>query len=151
VKRQVFPLDLSRVQGDTIHVRLESAPSFWMIDRVALAKPEPEPEPVAELRPESAVERSGADVSGLLRSLDQHHYIMENGAWAELRFRVPSVAAGRVRSYLVRSAGWYRIHGPETQPADVALLHKVLTEEHGASRLSVARFNDVLLAMRAHR
>lgn len=149
-KRQVFPLDLSRVRGDSVRIRLESAPSFWLIDQVALAAAEADSVSATELWPESAVEVSGADVLGLLHSLDQQHYVMENGAAAELRFRVPDVPRGKARSYLVRSSGWYRVHGPETQPADVAVLHRVLTEEHGASRLSVARFNDVLLAMQAH-
>jgi hypothetical protein len=149
IKRQVFPLDLSRVQGDTIRIRLESAPAFWLIDQVALAAAGAELGSVTEVWPESAIERSGADLSDLLRSQDRTYYVMENGASAELRFRVPSVPAGRGRSYLVRSAGWYRIHAPETQPADVALLHQVLNEEHGASRLSVARFNDALRSMQA--
>jgi hypothetical protein len=151
VKRQVFPLDLSRIPGDTIRVRLESAPSFWHIDQVALASSEPEPVSITELLPESAVERSGADLLSLLSSQDRRHYIMENGASAELRFRVPGVPAAKVRSYLVRSAGWYRIHTPDTQPADVALLNQVLKEKHGASRLSVARFNEILLSMQASR
>jgi hypothetical protein len=149
VKRQVFPIDLSLLPGDTVRVRLESAPSFWHIDQVALANSEPEPTAIAELWPESAREQSGADVSGLLSSQDRRHYVMENGASAELRFRVPTVPVGNVRSYLVRSAGWYRIHAPESQPADVALLRRVLNEEHGASRLSVARFNEALLSMQA--
>src|SRR3954452_9355349 len=35
-KRQGFSVDLSRVAGDSFRVRLESAPSFWLIDQVAL-------------------------------------------------------------------------------------------------------------------
>jgi hypothetical protein len=140
-KRQVFPLDLSRIAGDTVRIRLESAPSLWLIDRVALAPSESAPVSVTELRPETARAAGGEDVAGLIRSLDRRHYIMEKGASAELSFRVPAVPAGRARSYLMRSSGWYRIHGPETQPADVALLRQLLTQPHGASRLAVARFN----------
>ena len=147
-KRQVFPLDLSAVPGDTVRIRLESAPSFWLIDQVALAVAGPELGSVTEMWPERAIERSGADLSDLLGSQDRTYYVMESGASAELRFRVPSVPAGKARSYLVRSAGYYRIHAPETQPADIALLHTVLNEKQGASRLSVARFNEALLAMR---
>jgi hypothetical protein len=149
-KRQVFPIDLSRVPGDSVRIRLESAPSFWLIDHVALAAAQSEPVSVTELWPERAVDRSGANVLGLLHSMDQREYVMENGASAELRFRVPDVPRGKARSYLVRSSGWYRVHGPETEAADLAVLHRVLTEEHGASRLSVARFNDALRAMQAH-
>jgi hypothetical protein len=147
VKRQVFPLDLSRVPGDTVRIRLESAPSFWLIDHVALDFSRPAPVTVQELWPERALDPSGVDITGLLGSKDRQHYVMDKGIVAELTFRVPNVPAGRSRSYLVRSSGWYRIHGPETQPADTALLSQVLTEPHGASRLAVARFNHALLAL----
>lgn len=146
-KRQVFQLDLSRVEGDTVRIRLESAPSFWLIDHVALDFSRPAPVAVHELWPERALDPSGVDVSELLGSKDGQHYVMENGIAAELSFRVPDAPAGRSRSYLVRSSGWYRIHGPEAQPADVALLRQVLTEPHGASRLAVARLNDALVAI----
>jgi hypothetical protein len=149
VKGQVFPLDLSRVEGTTVRIRLESAPSFWLIDQVALAASGPEPESITELWAASAVDEGGSDLSALVRAVDRQHWVMENGASAELRFQVPDVPAGRARSYLVRSAGWYRIHAPETQAPDVALLRRVLTEEHAASRVAVARFNDALRAMEA--
>ena len=74
---------------------------------------------------------------------------MEHGASAELRFRVPDVPAGRVRSYLVRSSGWYRIHAPEIKPPDVVLLRKVLSEPYGASRVAVGRMNDAMLTLSA--
>jgi hypothetical protein len=147
VKRQVFPLNLSEVAGDTVRIRLESAPSFWLIDHVALAASEGGPLEVRELGAESAVDRSGADVAPRITSRDGRHYVMENGVSAELRFQVPDVPAGRARSYLVRSSGWYRIHAPEIKPPDVALLRKVLTEPHGASRVAVARMNDAMLAL----
>jgi hypothetical protein len=58
------------------------------------------------------VVRSGANVAPLISSLDGRHYVMENGASAELRFQVPDVPAGRGRSYLVRASGSYRLHAP---------------------------------------
>jgi hypothetical protein len=149
VKRQVFPLDLAGVEGDTVRVRLESAPSFWLIDHVALGASESGQVEVRELRAESAVDRSGANVAPLISSLDGLQYVMENGASAELRFQVPDVPAGRARSYLVRSSGWYRINAPEIKPPDVALLRKVLTEPYGASRVAVGRMNDAMLSLGA--
>ena len=149
VKRQVFPLDLSGVEGDTVRIRLESAPSFWLIDHVALGAAETGSIHVRELQAESAVDQSGADVAPLINSLDQRHYVMENGISAQLSFRVPEVPAGLVRSYLVRSTGWYRIHAPEAKTPDIALLHRVHNEPFGASRASVARMNDAVLALGA--
>ena len=149
VKRQVFPLDLSGVEGDTVRIRLESAPSFWLIDHVALGAAESGSIHVRELQAESAADQSGADIAPLINSLDRRHYVMENGISAELSFLVPDVPAGRVRSYLVRSTGWYRIHAPETKAPDIALLHRVHHEPFGASRASVARMNDAVGALGA--
>lgn len=149
VKRQVFPLDLSGVAGDTVRIRLESAPSFWLIDHVALGPAQSGPLQVRELQAESALDQSGADIAPLITSLDRQYYVMENGISAQLSFRVPDVPAGQVRSYLVRSSGWYRVHAPEVKTPDIALLYRVHNEPFGASRASVARMNDALLAMGA--
>jgi hypothetical protein len=150
-KRQVFPLDLSRVQGDTVRIRLESAPSFWLIDAVALGAAQNDRVQVHELKLLSGRDQRGADVGPLLRAADGRHYQMENGVSAELRFQVPEAAPGSSRSYLVRSTGWYRIHTAELKTPDIALLQKVLTEPYGASRVAVSRMNDALRMFGAQR
>jgi hypothetical protein len=147
VKRQVLPLDLSGISGDTVRVRLESAPSFWLIDYVGLAAADGRPIQVQEVNPETAYDQSGADIRTLIDTLDRRFYVMENGVSAELRFRVPPVPAGRSRSYLVRSSGWYRIHTREVKTPDIALLDGVLARTLGASRVAVGRMNDALQAL----
>jgi hypothetical protein len=149
-KRQVLPLDLSRVQGDTVRIRLESAPSFWLIDAVALGGAQNSRIEVHELQPQSARDEGGTDFGPLLTTADGRQYEMENGAFAELRFQVPAAAPGLSRSYLVRSTGWYRIHTAELKTPDIALLQKVLTEPYGASRVAVGRMNDALLMFGGH-
>lgn len=147
VKRQVFSLDLSRVQGDNVRIRLESAPSFWLIDYVALDSSAPAAIEVHEVFAETARHHAGADVGDRLRFRDGGYFVMEHRDGAEMRFRVPAVPAGRSRSYLVQSSGWYRIHGPETATPDSRVLARVLTEPHGASREAVAKFNHALLTL----
>jgi hypothetical protein len=147
VKRQVFSLDLSRVQGNTLRIRLESAPSLWLIDYVALDSAAPSTIDVHEVFAQSATDHAGAGVGDRLRFRDSRYFVMEPGDGAEMRFQIPTVPAGRARSYLVRSSGWYRIHGPETAAPDTRILARVLTEPHGASRESVARFNDAMLTL----
>jgi hypothetical protein len=147
VKRQVFPLDLSGLSGDTVRIRLESAPSFWLLDYVGLAAADSSPIQVQEVKPESATDQSGADINPLIEAQDRRYYVMENGVSAELRFRIPPVPPGRNRSYLVRSSGWYRIHTRELKTPDVALLDGVLTQRFGASRVAVGRMNDALRAL----
>jgi hypothetical protein len=143
-KRQVFALDLSRVAGDSVRIRLESAPSFWLIDQVALDSSPAAPIILHEVYPETALDQSGADVRKRLGSVDRDYFVMEHGEGAELQFRLPDPEPGRARSYLVRSSGWYRLHGSGS-PANSQLLSAVVAQPHGASKLAVARLNDALL------
>jgi hypothetical protein len=144
VKRQVFSLDLSHVAGDSLRIRLESAPSFWLVDYVALDPSAPGATQVREIIAQRAVDHVGTDVAARVQASDRAYYVMEHGASAELSFAVPPRVPGRARSYLVRSTGWYRVHTPETRPPDTRLLSQVLTETHGASRIAVARFNEAI-------
>lgn len=151
VKRQVLPLDLSRVPGDSVRIRLESAPSFWLIDYAAIDYSVPRPITVHHIALDSATDGEGRNVGDLIKSEDGRHYIMTNGEAAELAFRVPPVPAGRARSYLLRSTGWYRIHGPEMKEPDLPLLDAIVNAERGASRVAVARLNDALAVLHRSR
>jgi hypothetical protein len=147
VKRRVLPLDLSRVTGDTVRIRLESVPSFWLIDRVALDFSPERPLAVTELSATTAVDSRGRDVREPLAAADGHFLTVEPGDYAELRFQAPMVPPGSRRTYLVRATGWYRIHPRELGEPDVAFLQRVLTEPLAVSRISIARMNAALRKM----
>jgi hypothetical protein len=147
VKRQVLTLDLSTIPGDTVRVRLESAPSLWLIDRVALDFATARPITVRELRADSTRDRAGRDIKDLVAARDGRAYQLERGDGAELFYRVPPVPPGQSRSYLLRSSGWYHIHAPATGAPQEALLHRFITEPGAISRFSVARLNEALQAM----
>lgn len=146
-KRQALTLDLTKVQGDTVRVRLESAPSLWLIDRVAIDDATDRPIVVHELQADSARDGAGRDVADLVATRDGRAYRLERGDGAELVYHVPPVAPGQARSYLLRSSGWYHIHAPATGAPERALLHRFLTEPGAISRFSVARLNQALQAM----
>jgi len=143
-KIHAVPLDLSRVAGDVVRVRLESAPSFWLIDWAALDTAPERPFTVHELAMRSAVRADGSDVRAALLARDGTDLVLEVGDQVELSFAVPDAAPGMVRSYLSRAGGWYRFHAPETGPADTALLRSLLRERHGISKTSVAWMNGAL-------
>ena len=144
VKRQVFSVDLSRVVGDTIRVRLESAPSFWLVDHVAIDYSDQQPLDVRELHANRAIDHTGRDVSAILGAIDGTEYVMETGDYAELEFDVPPLAAGKTRSYVLRSTGWYRIHTPDSGPPQIALLNQLVSDRNAASRVAVGRMNEML-------
>ena len=134
-KQQVVPLDLSGVQGDTVTVRLESAPSIWLLDRVAIDYSAPEPFTAREIAPSRAIDQSGHDVLGLIDIADEREHVMERGDRAEVGFAVPPVSAGRARSYVLVSRGWYRLDVPATAEPQFVLLERALWEPLAASRL----------------
>jgi hypothetical protein len=146
-KRQVLPLELSRVEGDTVRIRLESIPSFWLIDQVALDFSTEGPLEVTELTLNSARDQRGTDVRSLLAGPDGRVLTLEPGDFAELRLQVPDLSPGRTRTFLLRSNGWYRIHTPDTSEPNVALWKRVEANPLGLSRISVALMNDALQAM----
>src|SRR6185503_2789236 len=85
-KRQVVRLDLSAVRGETVRVRLESAPSFWLIDRIAL---DSEPErgfATKEMALASAIDMQGRDASAPLDHADGQVVVLEGGDRVELLF-----------------------------------------------------------------
>ncbi|HEX9582036.1 MAG TPA: hypothetical protein VF970_13105 [Gemmatimonadales bacterium] len=147
IKRQVMDLDLSAVRGDTVRIKLESVPLFWMIDQVGLDFTVDQPVVTRALAPARAQDSRGRAAVALLAATDDRYLVMETGDVAELEFDVPDHAPGLARTYLLSSTGWYRIRVAETGEPDIQLLNRVANEPMGISRLAVARLNQALLAM----
>jgi hypothetical protein len=145
-KRQVVLLDLTGISGDVVRVRLESAPSLWLIDQVAMDYSSPAPLRVRELEPSRATGASGGDVRPLLAAADRQELVLERGETAEVLFADPPAAPGMARSYMLVSRGWYRLHVPESGPPQTAVLDRALTEPLGASRIITG---DLTRAVRA--
>lgn len=146
-KRQVAVLDLRGVVGDTVRVRLESVPSFWLVDRVALDYAPERAIEISEINAASAVGMDGKDVRGLLGTADDLVLKLEPGDSAQLSFVVPDAPAGKARTYLLQTHGWYRIHALEMGEPDVALLSALQSDPLGISKAAVARMNAALGAM----
>ena len=141
-KRQVFPLDLSQVRGDTVRVRLESAPSFWLIDQVALDYTTSQPFTVQEINATQAIDHAGRDVRHLLAAVDEHELVMETGDYVELQFDLPPVEPGKTRSFVLQSTGWYRVHTSLTAAPQITLLRESVSDRDAGSRISVRRMNE---------
>jgi len=149
-KRQAIPLRLDDLPPGDLQVRLEALPAFWQVDQVALASPGVGTVSVTPLVLRRARDNTGADRRADLRMIDQRHLVMEPGDTVHLEFRdlVAAPSTGQVRSYLVRSNGWYRIHGGEGAAPDLALLAR-LAQPEGVARLVVERFNEAVRRLEA--
>jgi hypothetical protein len=143
-KRQVLHLDLDGVLGDTLHIRLESAPSFWLIDHVSVAYGADEVISTQTIPPASARLSSGRDVRNALLAADTAYLTLETGESAELTFAVPPALAPAERSYLLRSRGWYRIRTSEQGEPAVAFLDRLAGEPLAVSKTAVGKLNAAL-------
>ncbi len=146
-KRQVIVLDLAGVSGDSVRVRLETIPSFWLVDRVALDASADRPIVQRELRLAEATDGAGRDLRATLAAADGTEFTMETGDAAMLTFADEPRTPGTAASYLLRATGWYRVHTPETGDPDTALLRRLATEPFAASRTATARLNEALRAL----
>jgi hypothetical protein len=144
VKRQVLDLDLSAVTGDTVTVRLETVPGFWLVDRVGLDFTPGEPLTVHNLPLLSARDAAGRDVAPLLAAVDGRDYALAHRDAAELRFAVPPQPASTSRTFLLRTTGWYRIDTPNEGVPDVAALAALGRDPFAIARASVTRLNAAL-------
>lgn len=146
-KRQAVSLDLREAAGPTVRIRLESAPLFWRIDRVALAAPSKSPLRVREARLVRATDAAGRDVATLLAAEDGKEYLGEQGDQAELTYRLPPTPPGTARSFLIRTTGWYRIHAPSTGEPDRRALLRLAADPDGIARVSVTEMGRALEAL----
>jgi hypothetical protein len=143
-KRQVVLLDLTGVVGDTVIVRLESVPSFWLVDRAAIDFSPERPVTVHELRPEAALGAGGRSRLATIARADGVADTLATGDSLLVSIPVPPVPAGAERSYLLRTHGWYRIESPESGPPDLPLLARVLDGSDGLSRVATARLQEAV-------
>lgn len=110
LKRDVLTLDLSKVKGEQIRVKLSTGFKFWEIDYVGMDFTPDQAVQVQTLAPVSAVDRTGADLTAALRADDALYYDQPNvGDEAVVTFPAPPLQPGLKRSVLLHSKGHYQI------------------------------------------
>ncbi|MGH7582230.1 MAG: hypothetical protein ACREL5_03280 [Gemmatimonadales bacterium] len=150
-KRQVLPIDVAGIPGDSIRIRLESAPSFWRIDYLGLGPVIDAPIVARDLPTISATSLRTPDALERLQRMDGRYLDMERGDTVAIAVRDTAAAPspGVTRSYLARTSGWYRVHGRDDAAPDIAALTALGQGPHAPARLAVIRMNEALVAARA--
>ncbi len=109
-RRDVLSLDLSKVQGNQVHLRLTSGFLFWEIDYVALDFSPDQAVHTQVLPMTSATDQDGRDIRGLLQTNDNQYYIQPKiGDEARLSFSAPQMLPGMERSLFLHAKGHYQI------------------------------------------
>jgi hypothetical protein len=147
---RVVPLDVRRVPGDTLFVRIRPPLGFWSLNSFAVDYGADDSLVVQRIAPARAQDGAGVDVRALLADRDDRYYAMPNtGDRAALEFVAPRTpAAGMERTVFVHARGYYRLHLDATGAPDSVTLRDLATVPDGAARFSAERFAAWRLAGR---
>jgi hypothetical protein len=138
---RVVTLDLSRVEGDVVRLRIRPPVAFWGFDWLALDYGVDEPVEVERVSLTMATTSTGVDALSELRAVDDAYYAMpEKGEWAELRFPAVEIPDGMEQTFILSSQGYYRLHlNSDQEPDREAIAEIELVPDTGA-RLAVEAY-----------
>jgi hypothetical protein len=142
---RVTPLDVSRVAGDTVRVRLRPPAGFWAFNSFAVDYSADGPSEsrarVTKLEPVRARDAAGRDLRPALCAADGQYYEMhEQGEQATVAFAAPPAVSGMERTLFLHSRGYYHMHIAETGEPDLAAFQKILTEPGAGAAFSAKMF-----------
>ena len=133
-------IDLSKIKGDKVNIKLEFGFLFWEIDYVAMDFTPNYSVEKHTVSLFSAFDENNNDVSDKLMFDDKKYYIQPNiGDKALLTFQVPNQSEGTKRSFILHSKGHYEILKEIGGKPDVAYL-KGFRKPGAFSQFSKTRF-----------
>jgi hypothetical protein len=132
---KVYCIDVSDIPGERLRIKLTPPPHYWMINYVGVDYSENTPVTVTELKPSTAYDRDGLDMTNLLTKKDDHYHVMEPSDPAvNVAFDVPPNESNMDRSFILKATGYYDIHvSPEGGPSE-QLLERLAAEPGFAAR-----------------
>ena len=143
---RVVPLDLSRVQGDTLRIRLRPPRGFWALNSFAVDYSPDQALAVDTIAPRAA---SDDGVLAAVVSADTLYHAMPNtGDRATLEFPAPPARKRMERTVVLHSRGWYRLHLTPGGPADTAMVRRVTEVPGAAVEYSASLYQQWPMAMR---
>lgn len=126
-KDQVMNLDLSRLPGDELKVRLQFGSMFWEIDCVEIDFDATSAVDWIRVPITRGLDEQGVEVSPLLVDDDDSYYVQpEPGNRAALAFKAPPAATGLERTVVLHGKGYYEVPRDPQGPADIAFLSEFL-------------------------
>jgi hypothetical protein len=141
---QAVPLDLAPVADGVIRLRIDGLPGTWTLDHAALdVEAEPRAETTA-LAPQAARAGGGRDALAAVREADGTRHVLEPGDTLELRFAAPPPRAGALRSFVLQSAGYYKLHLRGRGEPQTAAFDALLNQPGALGRFAAARAREQL-------
>ena len=121
-----YDLDLSRITGDTLFIKVNPPYGFWTMDYLAIEY-ESFPTPImTEAKIVSATDSYNSDISGILSFIDDNYVMMPLvGDYFIVEFEAPQLDENLVRTIFLKSAGYYEIHLPKDKPIQSQKLFEI--------------------------
>lgn len=134
-------LDVSKVPGDQLRIRLRPPVGFWALNSFALAADTGEAVVVKKATMQSARTWDGKDVRAAMATVDDEYYSMpELSDRAEVVFPAPPRQAGLDRSVFLHTRGWYQLHLKADGAPDRETVTQISTTPDGAARFAANYF-----------
>ena len=138
---RVVPLDVSRVQGNQLRIRIHPTTGFWAFNSFAVDYSSDRAMKVVRVAPSTAWDSQGNNVLPELVASDDRYFAMPNiGDFADLTFPAPRQHPGTDRNVLLHSRGYYRLHLAENSDPNRAILDEVENVEGAAGRYAANQF-----------
>ena len=137
---RVVQLDVSRVKGDQVHIRLQPPAGFWAINSTAIDFTPEQNLEVNRVAPQSARTSAGRDVLAELQATDSYYYKAIKGDSVSVEFTAPPVRPGMRRTVFLHSNGYYRPDVRSQSPADSTTLSKIFETRDGLARFAAERY-----------
>lgn len=140
-KDRIVPLDVSRVQGDQLRIRIQPPAGFWALNSFAADYTADRPVSVQKLEPATARDLQGKDVLPELVANDDRYLAMPNvGDTADLTFHVPPRHSGAERTVFLHSKGYYKLHVTTTGEPDTKTLQEIENVPGAGARFAANQF-----------
>jgi hypothetical protein len=140
---RVVELDVSRVKGDRLRIRLDPPAGFWALNSFAVNWGGDEPFELTRLAPVEARDAANVDLVGLLSGADDRYHVMEEtGQEISVVFEAPPPVPDLDRTLILHSRGYYRLRGVGTGSGDPGLVTQIEWIPGAVHRFSAEAFAE---------
>jgi hypothetical protein len=138
---RVVELDLGRVRGDRLNIRIRPPKGFWAFNSFGVDYSVDQAVKTQVLHPVEAHDSAGRDRLAEILSADNSYYEMPNvGDQGFITFKAPPGEKGLKRTVFLHARGYYQLHLDQTSSADIATLTSIMTTPDAAARFAGSRY-----------
>jgi hypothetical protein len=140
---RLIPLDVSRVHGACLRIRLRPPVGFWALNSFAVAYGAGQEVGVRRVAAKSAMTWDNKDVLADLTAVDDRYYPMPYTTdRAEITFPAPPRKHGMHRTVFLHSRGWYQLHLGANGEPDETTWTKLLSVPGAPVQFAADRFAE---------